>query len=325
MIDAIMRPTRRNALGLIGATLVLPQIVHAGNVQSIGGTAFGTTWQLVASPHDELKRLRIDIEALFAAIDQQMSPWRRDSEISHFNAMRAGWHAAGAEMILVTTRALELAKASEGAFDPTVGPLVAKWGFGPIEGGTEPDWRGLSLGDGGIGKARDDLTLDLCGIAKGRALDLAVDLVRNSGINNFLFDVGGELKAIGQHPSGRFWHVAVQPAFAGQPAPATLQLADGLAVATSGIRTQSYELANRTYGHIIDPITGAPADDRLLSVIVVEMDAMIADGWATALFAAGLSGGPALAHDNSISALFLVHEGAGTSKVKTGAIHRSLL
>jgi thiamine biosynthesis lipoprotein len=239
--------------------------------------------------------------------------------------MRAGWHAADAEMIFVTMRALELAKVSNGAFDPTVGPLVAKWGFGPIEGGSKPYWRGLSLRDGGIGKARDDLTLDLCGIAKGRALDLAVNLVRDSGIDNFLFDMGGELKAIGEHPSGRSWHVAVQPALVGQPAPATLKLADGWAVATSGLRTQSYELAEHTYGHIIDPVTGVPADDRLLSVSVLEKDAMIADGWATALFAAGLTGGPELAQDNSISALFLVREGAGISIVKTGAIHRSLL
>lgn len=325
MIDVAIRPTRRSALGFIGATLFLPQIVHADNIKSIAGTAFGTTWRLVASPHDKLDRLRTDIDALFATIDQQISPWRTDSEISRFNAMRAGWHAANAEMILVTTRALDLAKFSKGAFDPTVGPLVAKWGFGPIEGGPKPDWRGLSVGDGGIGKARDDLTLDLCGIAKGRALDLAVDLVRDGGISNFLFDLGGELKAIGQHPSGRSWRVAVQPALAGRPAPATLQLADGWAVATSGLSEQSYELAEHTYGHIIDPMAGAPADDRLVSVTVVEKDAMIADGWATALFAAGLSGGPALAQDNNISALFLTHEGAGISIIKTGMIDRSLL
>jgi thiamine biosynthesis lipoprotein len=98
-----------------------------------------------------------------------------------------------------------------------------------------------------------------------------------------------------------------------------------MAVATSGLRTQSYELVGNTYGHIIDPRTNAPANDHLLSVTVVGRDAMMADGWATALFAAGLSGGPALAQDNGISALFLVHEGAGVSTVKTGAIHWSLL
>jgi thiamine biosynthesis lipoprotein len=325
MTNSTLRPTRRNALGLIGATFVLPQISQAAATRSIQGAAFGTTWQLVASHHDDLESLRADIDALFATIDQQMSPWRSDSDISQFNTMGAGWHRADAEMILVTTAALDLAKVSHGAFDPTVGPLVAQWGFGPIEGGLEPDWRGLSLGYSSIGKARGDLSLDLCGIAKGRALDLAVDLVKARGVDNFLFDLGGELKAFGQHPSGRSFQVAVQHIVAGQPAPATLRLADGLAVATSGLRTQSYELANNTYGHIIDPRMRLPANDHLFSVTVLGRDAMIADGWATALFAAGLSGGPDLAQSNNIDALFLTRDGAGIPSVKTGAIEGALL
>ncbi|WP_281858416.1 FAD:protein FMN transferase [Litoreibacter halocynthiae] len=325
MTNSALRPTRRNALGLIGATLVLPQIAQAAATRSIHGAAFGTTWQLVASHHDDLERLRADIDALFAMIDQQMSPWRSDSDISRFNTMGAGRHRADAEMILVATAALDLAKASLGAFDPTVGPLVAQWGFGPIEGGLEPDWRGLSLGESSIGKARDDLSLDLCGIAKGRALDLAVDLVKARGVDNFLFDVGGELKAVGQHPSGRSFKVAVQHPVAARSAPATLRLVDGMAVATSGLRMQSYELADNNYGHIIDPRTRVPANDHLLSVTVTGRDAMIADGWATALFAAGLTGGPDLAESNNIDALFLTRDGAGLSSIKTGAIEGALL
>jgi thiamine biosynthesis lipoprotein len=325
MTNSALRPTRRNALGMIGATFVLPQIAQAAATQSIEGAAFGTTWQLVASHHDDLERLRADIDALFAIIDQQMSPWRSDSDISRFNTMGAGRHRADPEMILVTTAALDLAKASNSAFDPTVGPLVGRWGFGPILGNPTADWRGLSVGSGGIGKTHDDLTLDLCGIAKGRALDLAVDLVKARSVDNFLFDVGGELKAVGQHPAGRSFQVAVQHPAAGQPAPATLRLADGMAVATSGLRTQSYELADNTYGHIIDPRTRAPAKSHLLSVTVMGRDAMIADGWATALFAAGLSSGPDLAQSKNIDALFLTGEGAGISSVRTGAIEGALL
>ncbi|MFT6607216.1 MAG: thiamine biosynthesis lipoprotein [Halocynthiibacter sp.] len=310
---------------MIGASFVLPQIAQAAATRSIEGAAFGTTWQLVASDHDDLERLRADIDTLFATIDQQMSPWRSDSDISRFNTMGAGWHRADAEMIHVATAALDLAKRSHGAFDPTVGPLVAQWGFGPIEGGLGPNWRGLSLGDGGIGKARDDLTLDLCGIAKGRALDLAVDLVKARGVEDFLFDLGGELKAIGQHPSERAWHVAVQHPVSDQPAPAALRLVDGMAVATSGLRTQSYELGGNTYGHIIDPKTNAPANDHFLSVTVMGRDAMMADGWATALFAEGLSRGPDLAQSNNIDALFVTGEGAGVSTVRTGAIEGALL
>jgi len=325
MIDRIFRPTRRRAMGMFGAAFILPQSVHSDTLVGISGSAFGTTWRAVGPPRQDLERLRPEIEALFSAIDRQMSPWRADSQISQFNAMRAGWLAQDPEMIHVTAAALELANASGGAFDPTVGPLVAQWGFGPIEGSTLPDWRAISLRTDGIGKARDDLTLDLCGIAKGRALDRAVDLARNAGLNNLLFDLGGEFKALGQHPSGRPWHVAVQHPLTNQPAPATLRLSDDWAVATSGLQSQSYELAQHVYGHIIDTKTRAPADSGLLSVTVVAKDAMTADGWATALFAAGLTDGQTLANDLGMSALFLVRDGTGVLPVKTGAIEMMFL
>ena len=325
MNDHFLRPTRRHALGMIGAALVLPRAAHADALGGFSGAAFGTTWRLIGESRTDLEHMRPDIEALFTAIDRQMSPWRKDSEISQFNKMIAGWYPADPELSHLTKQALELARASKGAFDPTVGPLVSKWGFGPIEGGRTPDWRGLSLRAGRIGKTRDDLTLDLCGIAKGRALDRTVGLIRDAGLDNVLFDLGGELKALGRHPSGRPWHVGVQHPLVDQAAPATLLLTDEWAVATSGVRSQSYELAQRTYGHIINPATGAPADEGLLSVTVMGNDAMIADGWATALFAAGLAKGRALAHKHGVSALFLVRNGTSFRSVKTGLIETMIL
>ena len=325
MTATLFRPSRRNALGLIGAALVFPRSADADAVGAISGAAFGTTWRVVGPRQADLEHLRAGIDALFASVDQQMSPWRVDSGLSRFNAMPAGWQLADAELIHVTTSALSLARSSEGAFDPTVGPLVAQWGFGPIEGGGQPDWRGISIGDGRIGKVRDDLTLDLCGIAKGRALDRAVELAKNAGLDNLLFDLGGELKALGHHPSGRVWHVAVQNPMPNGAAPTTLRLPAGQAVATSGLSTQSYVLGAHTYGHIIDPAMRVPADAGLLSVTVLAEDAMTADGWATALFAVGLKDGPAVARANGVSALFLGQDGAALSQVTTGTIAGLLL
>lgn len=325
MINRILRPSRRSALGMIGAGLVVPRLAQAGPLGSISGTAFGTTWRAVGTPGKDLEHLRPGIEALFANVDEQMSPWRADSGITRFNAGNAGWHDANSEMLHVTKSALEIAQASGGAFDPTIGPLVAQWGFGPIVGGALPDWRGLSLEDRRIGKPRDDLTLDLCGIAKGYALDRAVDLAQDSGLDDLLFDLGGELKAVGQHPSGRPWQVAVQNPLVDGTAPATLRLIDGQAVATSGLQTQSYGVGPYTYGHIINPPTRAPADDGLLSVTVMDPDAMMADGWATALFAAGFADGQALAHDLGVSALFLMRDGTGIASTTTGTFKAALL
>lgn len=322
-------PTRRRLLTLMGAALLSPAVARAAGPSAglgeISGRAFGTDWRAVGAPAGVLAGLGPAIEALFAGIDRQMSPWRGDSSLSRINAAPRGWHPAEAELVGLTRRALALARASGGAFDPTVGPLVARWGFGPIRGGAVPDWHGIRPGHGGIAKARDDLTLDLCGIAKGRALDLAVEMARDAGVSDLLFDLGGELRALGRHPSGRAWRVAVRAPLPGAAPPAALRLPPGWAVATSGQEQQGYGLGGHRYGHIIDPAAGVPADGGLGSVTVLARDATRADGWATALFAAGAGAGPALAARQGIAALFLGADGPMPRQVRTGAIGDFLL
>ena len=285
--------TRRTVLGLIGASLICPARGLADPLASISGSAFGTTWRIVGPRQAALEAIRADIDALFDGIDRRMSPWRSDSTISRINAAPAGWQMADEDLVALTDSALGLAKRSAGAFDPTVGPLVARWGFGPIEGGAAPDWRGLSTGRECIGKARGDLTLDLCGIAKGWALDRAAEIAVSAGLDQVLLDLGGEFTALGRHPAGRSWQIAIEHPIPGLTAPARLRLRAGRAVATSGLRTQSYTIGSRVYGHIIDPAKRAPTDDALRSVTVLAADATTADGWATALFAAGETAGPA--------------------------------
>lgn len=321
-------PSRRAFLGLVSAALVspalsMPALARAAAPETLSGLAFGTTWRIVGPQGSDLERLRPALEGLFRGIDAEMSPWRPDSTASRFNASATG-QAASAEMIHVTQAALRLAEASDGAFDPTVGPLVARWGFGPIEGDGMPDWRGLQVETGRIGKARGDLTLDLCGIAKGRALDRASDLARRFGLDDLLLDLGGELFALGQHPEGRTWQVAVENPLSDQAPAAILHLPAGMAVATSGLSAQSYVLGTRLWGHIIDPATASPVDGRLRAVTVLAADAMTADGWATALFAAGDDAGPALARGRDIAALFLYDDSAALRRVETGGIGEAL-
>ena len=324
-MTCLPNPSRRKALGLIGATLVLPRAVFAGGIETISGTAFGTYWRISAPAGGDIARLAPRIDALFAAIDLQFSPWRTDSAISRFNAGPAGVQAADSALIEVTEAALEIADQSAGAFDPTVGPLVARWGFGPIDQGGAPDWRGLSVEPSGLTKMRADLTLDLCGIAKGWALDRATDLAREAGFESLLLDLGGEFIAIGRHPDGRDWRLAVEAPRPSQPAAAALRLPDGAAAATSGMRAQSYSLNGRFYSHIIDPDTQEPAAGALRSVTVVASDASTADGWATALCAAGVAAGPALADIQDIAALFLIDEHGALREVRTGSIAKLIL
>jgi thiamine biosynthesis lipoprotein len=107
--------------------------------------------------------------------------------------------------------------------------------------------------------------------------------------------------------------------------PPALRLPSGAAVATSGIWTQSYTQSDRVYSHIIDPGARSPISGALRSVTVLSDTATTADGWATALCAAGADAGPTLASSMGISALFIVETARGLGQIATGAIREVLL
>lgn len=320
-MNATRSPTRRHMLALAGVALAMPAVLRAAPAtNSAEGPAFGSRWRVTLPDGSRLDRG--PVEALLAHIDRLLSPWREDSEISAFN--RAPDTApASPETAHVMQTALALAEESGGWFDPSVGPLVHRWGFGPIEG-EETGWTGLRVEGEALAKTRPGLTFDPCGIAKGRALDLLAAHLADAGHENALIDLGGELAALGRHPSGRAWQVAVEDPRPGREGVAAVLALDGLAVATSGLRAQSYDLNGQRVGHIIDPHSAAPVAGRLASVSVMADSAMLADGWATALAAAGAQG-PDLARRNEIKALFLFDEGATLRQLATSGFEHYLL
>ncbi len=322
-----MRPTtslldRRRFLTLGAACLAAPAVARgAPPVHVLEGAAFGTGWRITLPTHRPADNLRRHVEALIADLDLAFSPWRDDSVLSRFNAGGTLEMSVGAELAKVTQTALAIAAESDGCFDPTVGPLVARWGFGPIAHGNAlpGGWRGLSADDRHLGREDPTLTLDLCGIAKGYALDRLTALVLEMGQDDLLIDLGGELAARGRHPSGRVWQVGIE-----DPRPEVDGLAgriglDGICVATSGIRANGYDIGDRRYSHIIDTTTQEPVEVALCSVSVSAPSAQEADAWATALMAAG-DKGPSLANDRGIAALFLFRESGGLRHVASGGM-----
>ena len=320
MMDTLV--TRRKVLGMIGATALVPFPAASQSLDGLAGHAFGTDWAVMGPDLTGLSRLHSNITALFQEVDRDLSPWRADSALSQLNAGPAGAYPASDEMLTITRAAIALASDSRGTFDPTVGPLVARWGFGPIKGDQTPNWLGIETNKNAISKTADHLTLDLCGIAKGRALDRVADLLLNAGQENILIDLGGELLALGQHPSGREWQIAVEHPLSGASPAAMIALPHGKSVATSGVRANSYTLGNQTWSHIIDPHKKLPAMGALKSVSVISDTAMMADGWATALFAAGDVDGPILARKHDVAALFLFERLGILEQIQTGAFSR---
>lgn len=305
--------TRRTLLQLAGGAALLNVLpVAARNaVQVHTGAAFGSAWRLVLPASSEAAGARARLEAVVARVDARMSPFRSGSELARFNA--AGSATVSAETAFVTRTALDLSRDSDGAFDPTTAPLGRRYGYGPIAiSAARPHARyhDISIAGGVLRSAYPGLSMDLCGIAKGHALD---EIVRALDGLDFLLELGGEVAARGRHPSGRPWRVGIE-----RPGTDKLQRvvdADLRAMATSGDAAQGYTVGARRYSHVIDPRTRTPVDNGVASVSVLAETGLIADGLATAAMVLGPVAARPLLKARGASALFLMRRQGGMEEV----------
>ncbi|MGB2822575.1 MAG: FAD:protein FMN transferase, partial [Phycisphaerae bacterium] len=167
-------------------------------------------------------------------------------------------------------------------------------------------WDRIELLDGAARKAIDGAGSGLGGIAKGYAIDRAIEAIRTAGCTGGLVDVGGDIRCFGLSPRGGLWRVAVRDPFDARSDAffGTLELTD-LAVCTSGNYERYSEIDGKRYSHIIDPRTGRPVD-LAPSVTVVAPAAAVADGWATALSVLGPEGLSLLDPNSGIEAMIVV-------------------
>ena len=311
-------------------TLAAPQRLRRADpdtLHSLNGTSMGTHWRVrVGNPQFlPLQTLRSAIEDVLASVVRHMSHWQADSTLAQFNRAPADtWHALPADLSTVLHAGLHWAQASGGAFDPTVGALVAAWGFGPHAPAHPADWRPAS--PHAIAQAQacsgwqrlhyhpergwrqhGGLQLDLSGIAKGYAVDAVLLRLHALGLRNALVEIGGELRGSGQRPDGQPWRVAIAPVPAAVgPAPDAPPQAIALrdcAIATSGSLYHRHQWQGRSYSHTLDPRTGAPIAHALASVTVLHAECLHADALATLLTVLGPEAGWEFAEQHGIAAL----------------------
>jgi thiamine biosynthesis lipoprotein len=286
----------------------------------------GTTWSLAFDNPAMLahETVRAAVAEALDRVIAQMSTWEPRSDISRYNSAEPGSrHLVPPAFAEVLCCALRWAEASDGAIDPTVGPLVALWGFGAHAdeaAGAAPappspaalaaarsrvGWQGL-----GFDPARRTLdqpggmSLDLSGVAKGFAVDHVTDALHALGLRDFLVEVGGELRGTGHRPGGQPWRVQVDAAAEAWP---PIALTD-LAVATSGDRWHAREHAGRRWSHTIDPRSGEPAASALASATVLHPRCMHADALATVLMVLGEAEGSAFAERHGLAALLVCRD-----------------
>lgn len=317
-----MRVTRRDVL-LCGTALALvPPAALAAEVLS--GRAFGGTWRAVLPSGADDRRARRIIEQVIAQTDAEMSPWRGDSAISRFNRIAdTRWRPLPSNTLRVVSEALATGRETGGAFDPRVGPVVARFGFGSVHPPQGDATGTVEIRAGQCRKTAPGVTLDLCGIAKGHALDRIMEALARAGHTEALVELGGEVRAAGRHPEGRDWRVAIERPGPGLVRAARIVAPGPLALATSGHAPNGHA-GRAPLSHIVDPRTSRPARQSLLSVSVLAETAARADALATALTCLGATDGPALARKLGCSALFLLPD-AGETEIITGDFARHIL
>lgn len=265
------------------------------------GKAMGARVELTiddSNDEDGKSRARAGAKAALEELDRLdglLSDWKRSSELTAFNASRDARRAMSAETCELLARALEVAEATDGLFDPTIAPSVALWRESraslrlPSERDrtaacTLVDWRRVSVDGRIVSRLRTDTTLDFGGIGKGYAAIRALAVLRDRGCPRALVSVAGDIAAGAPPSDAEAWTIEIAPESEGLAAE-SIALVDG-AVSTSGGAMQWVEIGGTRYSHIVDPRTGLGATSPAQVTVVGPLDAAV-DALGTALALTG--------------------------------------
>lgn len=318
-------------MGPLFFSLILSSCQQTKEVH-LKGSTMGTHYNVKFFSEEHGNELKEDVDALLKEVNQQMSTYIKSSEISYFNEFnRLGWQKISPDFFGVTAYALELAKKTDGKYDPTIGPLVNLWGFGPKGERKVPaqelvDKALLVVGHDKIllnketfeiKKKVPGVYLDLSSLAKGYGVDKVGMLLESKGIKNYMVEIGGEVRTRGEKPKHEKWKIAIEapnPEVNGGPYQKVIEL-NQLSMATSGSYRNFFESEQKRYSHTIDTKTGKPVLHTLASVSVIDESCMKADAVATALMAMGPEDGYTYATQNAIAAYFVYGKDSQSGRI----------
>lgn len=339
---------RLNTLLQGPVALLLALLVIAGcssnsqQLQVISGMTMGTTYTVkwFADSASNKALIQAEITQTLAAVNQSMSTYINDSELSQFNQLPADSDIQASEgLFQVLTLADQISRQTHGAFDVTVGPLVNLWGFGPngrIEHTPSPQTINRMLADIGFTHLQLDaatrrvqkkkaLYVDLSAIAKGYGVDQVAQVLVKHGISAYLVEIGGELRAAGHKADGRDWRIAVETPAAGKREVQRIVSVSDTGIATSGDYRNYFEEQGVRYSHTIDPATGQPIQHKLASVTVLRPDCAEADALATAFTVMGEQKAYEFAMEHQIEAFFIVKSADGFIEKMTPGFAKRLV
>jgi thiamine biosynthesis lipoprotein len=270
----------------------------------LSGHAQGTTWHITYYAQDSMVSKR-SVDSILSVLDSSMSIYKPYSLISRFNRAQKGI-TLDKHFEKVIAKSIEVWKASEGLFDITVMPLVEAWGFGAKKVTQYPDAAKIRslLRCVGTGKLRLQgnclfkktpcITIDVNGIAQGYSVDVIADFLESKQIADYIVEIGGEIRVKGRKPGNEKMKIGIEA-----PGDYTVDIPvmqkvialDSGGITTSGSYRQYHESNGKKFSHNIDPRTGYPSQNELISVTVYAADAMTADAYDNVLMTMGLEKG----------------------------------
>lgn len=293
------------------------------------GQTMGTTWSVVlrSATAVDVAKLKQQLQDQLDHINALMSTYDPASEISRFNRQTTDdWFELSNETFHVIELSQKISGLTGGAFDISIGALVDLWGFGATETDRTTPAAKL-LGDvqsqvgyehlhlhadrSAISKKIPGLRIDLSAIAKGYAVDVLAGQLDRLQIEDYLVEIGGEMKIAGSRSNDIPWRIAVEKPLAGSRGVESVLSVTDIALATSGNYRNFYEVDGQRYGHTMDPGSGRPVQHNLASVTVFDPSCARADALATAVMVMGAEQGKRFCQKHNIAAYFLIHEEDG--------------
>ena len=292
-------------------------------IEALTGLSMGTSYTVKWVNKEGRSRPDVakGVAAELSRVEGSMSTYMDASDLSGFNGAEVNqWHAIPAEMASLVAQSLALSKQTHGAFDITIGPLVDLWGFGPDPMPEKiPTQDALDALRPVVGYQllqvrqqppamlkRAASAIDLSAIAKGYGVDAVALWLEAHGINNYLVEVGGELRAHGLKLDGSLWRIAIENPTLGAQSIYQVVKVNNMAVATSGNYRNYYEQDGVRYSHTLNPSTLRPVTHNLASVTVIDASAARADALATALMVMGGEDGVNWATMHQVPAYFIM-------------------
>lgn len=311
---------------------------RASQMLVLSGVTMGTVYEIkINSPEaaEARGKIQLGIAAVLDHINRSMSTYLPDSELSKINSNRtSSWQPVSRDMYRVLDDAIRISKLTDGAFDITVGPLVNLWGFGPDpSSGTVPPERdirsrlartgyqnlALRSDPRSVSKKIPDMYIDLSGIAKGYGVDKVGEYLENLSFENYLVDIGGEVRVRGLNAEGKPWNIGIERPIAGQRSVQRVVPLRDTGMATSGDYRNFFDANGKRYSHTIDPKTGWPITHNLVSVTVLNSSTAIADALATGLLVLGPARASELAQKHGIAAYLITRTHGGFREIETPA------